>query len=104
MDTSTASPLGLYFAPVADLAQAIRILTANVGMSTHDRRSIALALGDDDPWEAVVNPPADPRDAEIARLRAQLATTPSSSAPVGVGTSEPAGAPSPQRPHRKKVV
>lgn len=49
---------------------AIRILTEHVGMSTDARRRIGIAIGDVDDTAPPV--PIDPRDAEIAALRAQV--------------------------------
>lgn len=51
---------------------AIRILTEHIGMSTDARRRIAVAIGDAPAIEEPIVP-VDPRDAELAELRRQLA-------------------------------
>jgi hypothetical protein len=53
------------------LKHAVRILAENVGMSTDSRLKIAAHLGDAPPPPPP--PPPDPRDVELADLKAQMA-------------------------------
>ena len=66
---------------VERLRNAIRIILENVGMSTFSRRQVWVLLGDVPPEPETPPVPVDPRDAELAALRAQLAAATAPAAP-----------------------
>ena len=75
-----------------DLPAAIRIILEHVGMAASNRTQVRIHLGDLPAVPAKEEPPPDPRDLEIAALKALLASqqtaTPSQASAVTLPTAE----------------